>query len=96
MSECVVCEQVITNPVCPDCLEQEVKTWLYEVKPELVAEAEDKTTDIAWKAGSSTCILCKDKMTLCPYCYLKHIESLVKYDSKLKDQFQTFFNFSFP
>ena len=34
--KCLICDEAITNPVCPDCLERQVCCWADERKPSLV------------------------------------------------------------
>jgi hypothetical protein len=92
MSVCVLCEEQVTQPLCPDCLSRGVEQWLYEKRPELVAELKDRTGEIAYPGGD-VCMRCKDSMSICSFCYTKHINSwLMKVDKKLARQHNQIFS----
>ena len=97
MQGCVVCEDPVTNPICPGCLEKQIRTWLFEVKPSLVYDLKKWTSVLSDASlGSSRCIICNTKMDVCPYCFTEHIlEWLIesKQDKELLTQFLTYFNF---
>ena len=95
MNECIVCREVITNPVCIECIEREIQMWLYEVRPELIEELNRKTDEINLKFGDTSCILCKDKMSVCVYCYINHIQTWLEDHPYLINEFKTLFNFNY-
>ncbi|MBU1201001.1 MAG: hypothetical protein KJ583_07555 [Nanoarchaeota archaeon] len=94
MNECIVCREVITNPVCVECIEMEIQTWLYEVKPELVEELNRVTDEINFKFGDTSCILCKEDMSVCTYCYIHHILTWLEKHPYLIGEFKRLFNFN--
>ncbi|MBD3249840.1 hypothetical protein GF336_07370 [Candidatus Woesearchaeota archaeon] len=69
-AKCVICQEAITNPTCPECLGTEVITWLKERIPSLADE-------ITWPAfGCKTgvnCIKCGKEMGICAHCYTREI-----------------------
>ncbi|NQU98393.1 hypothetical protein HQ533_02915 [Candidatus Woesearchaeota archaeon] len=96
MSECIVCNEAITNPVCMGCVEEEIKAWLCEVKPELVEELYTKTEEIDSGFGETSCILCHNWMSVCTYCYTIHIFDWLKIRApELSKSFRTIFNFNY-
>jgi len=95
MSECILCDDVITNPVCMECLEKQTKSWLYEVRPKLVDEFKTVASEIPFATGNTICILCKHDMSVCPYCYTKHILTWLKAYPELVEEFKFFFNFHY-
>ncbi|MBU0471313.1 MAG: hypothetical protein KKF89_05880 [Nanoarchaeota archaeon] len=96
MNECVLCKEIITNPVCIECIEREIEAWLYEVKPELIEELKTKTTEISVDTGETNCILCHDSMSICTYCYTSHIfEWLKTRVPELIREFRKFFDFNY-
>jgi len=96
MSECALCNEVITNPVCIDCVENEIAAWLYEVKPELVKELRRKSEEIDLDYGETHCILCKNYMSICTFCYTNHIFEWLKIRvPEFIREFRTFFDFNY-
>ena len=93
MHECVVCDEAVTNPICPKCIETEIVTWLHEFRPELIDELREVTDEILTEEGSTQCILCKDKMAVCTFCYTQHIKNWLKNYPLAKKEFRTFFNY---
>lgn len=93
MRECIVCNQVITNPVCVDCMEKEVEVWLFESKPDLINELKDKTFEINLNSGETDCVLCGNQMCICTYCYSEHLLSWLKKYPELASKFRKIFDF---
>ena len=93
MHECVVCDEAVTNPVCPECVEEEIVTWLHEFKPELINELRDVTDEILSPGGSTLCILCKNPMAVCTFCYTQHIKDWLTAYPVARERFHLFFNY---
>lgn len=88
-SSCVVCEEVITNPICPDCLAKNMRAWLAEVRPALASEV----TGFAMP-GETTCIFCGQGMSICAHCFSHDIyEQLAEKDAKTAREFMARFDF---
>ena len=97
MQECVLCEEYITNPLCPDCIADQVSTWLREVKPELVEELRKETKKLTLSIfNENKCIKCKGFMDICTYCYTEHVFYWLKSQETQSDatnEFVKFFHF---
>ena len=97
MGACVLCEQQITNPLSPERLAEQMKVWLYESKPDLVKDFEDKSREIlTHDSGDDFCIVTGKRMCLCAYCFTEHIFSWLlskKPTQELVEQYLTYFNF---
>ncbi len=69
MEQCLVCEQPITNPVCPQCLAEEMKEWLRDYRPE-----ETGLFDVVSVPGSDVqCIRCGQPFSVCAHCYARDV-----------------------
>lgn len=95
MGECIDCNEFVTNPVCIDCVENEMEVWLLETRPNLVNGLHQKTDEINLNMGDSHCILCKETMSVCTFCYREHILQWVKNYPELVPQFKTYFNLKY-
>ena len=93
MHECVVCDEAITNPVCPECLETEVVTWLHEYNEGLIPEFYEVSDEILTYGGDTDCILCDRKMCVCTFCYTQHVKNWLRKNPSARKQFRTFFNY---
>lgn len=95
MSQCVVCEEVITNPVCSECLTTEIRQWLVDKKPSLVPLFEDKI-DIfdSYTHKSSACVICMGDMNVCPHCLCMEVYLWLQEDYRqYAEEFLDLFNF---
>ena len=97
MQECVLCKENITNPLCPNCISDQVITWLKEVKPEIVEELRQETKKLDLGLfNKNECIKCKGFMDICTYCYTEHVFEWLKkkHTSKnTENEFIKFFHF---
>jgi len=96
---CGVCGEVVTQPVCPECLEREMIDWL-AFKGENIAELLNfikETTNIfkAYDCLNTKCVICGKKMRVCAHCYCKEIFDYMngRYP-ELEDEFITHFDFN--
>ncbi len=90
---CTQCEEVITNPVCPHCLSEEMEQWLHEQGAREVVEVVSVFTSGVARRGSVSCILCNRPMHLCTYCYTEEVLCFIKHDERLLSQYLTYFNY---
>lgn len=65
---CAECGDVITNPVCSDCLATQMRIMVGEKDPELAREIESVSI-----SGRSRCMHCGKKMGLCAHCFSRDI-----------------------
>ena len=91
---CVMCEEAITNPICPACLQEGVQQWLMEQRQdELVHEVQELTRCTFANNGDTFCIKCDNLMSLCAYCYTKEVFGLIKHHPDLVESYLTYFNY---
>lgn len=92
---CGICNEAITNPICPECLEKEIKTWLKVKNPNMVNKVMGVTSIFSgFEYSSMNCVLCGKSMNICAHCYVKEIyEILSEYDKNLAQDFKFTFNF---
>jgi len=85
---CIICNKTITNPVCLDCINHEVRDWLRDKGYELdLIEKEIYYSHIK-------CILCNKKMDICPHCYSKDVGLVIKEKfPKLMEEFGEVFRY---
>ncbi len=90
---CALCDEVITNPLCPCCLHEEVRQWLLEEGHERLAAALDAITSSLVKGGQTRCLMCSGPMGVCAYCYTRDVLELVRHDKRLLERNIEYFNF---
>lgn len=78
---CIACQEAITNPICPGCVEKEINAWLYEKDQALI-----KTPFHKVNYRSTRCIICSDQTDLCSYCFAKDTLESIK-DKKVASEF---------
>jgi len=97
MGACVLCEQQITNPICPERLESQMKTWLVETRPELIELLEEESkVFMPCTDSDDVCIITKARMNVCVYCYTEHIFNWLrslKVDKTVMQEFMQYFDF---
>ena len=68
-ANCIICQEGITNPICPECLAKEIEYWRPELKTSLAMPG-------SW--GKVRCMFCGKGMNICAHCYSKDIYDLIK------------------
>lgn len=99
--ECLSCSEAITNPLCHNCLGEEVKTWLGfypDLKRKFLPLLKKYIQEVNNSAmGAVNCVSCKKKKAaLCPYCFTEGVLSLLKKsktDKNIIGDFLSIFNF---
>jgi|SRR3989344_5155786 len=90
---CVLCGEVITNPICINCLEKEIEYWLMDKKPRTISMIRYSTKNFNSYAHDVTnCVICGNNMNVCPHCYVKEISSMIK-SNRLMKEFLVQFNY---
>ena len=99
--ECEICNEPITNPICPVCLSAEIDIWSTNypnLRRELVPRLKKLLRRIQQRTNDAVqCIKCNEKrIFVCPYCFIRDV--LVELDgleaNKLvKKEFLQFFNY---
>ena len=99
---CTNCKQLITEPLCALCFENQVEAWINE-QPILLdnkLSIKDKIKhflkDILMFSTDINCVVCKkETCTLCCYCMMKETTSLLRSSlpsRKLLGNFKEIFN----
>ncbi len=92
---CVECDEPITNPVCPECLEQSVKSWLVGVRPQLIKRLEGAAKDAGYAQGFTRCVRCHKEMSVCPHCFSNSVLEFIRAEKtpELEEEFIIFFDY---
>ena len=91
---CVMCEETITTPICPACIQVGVEEWLLEQREdELANEISELTRVVFANHGDTFCIKCDSVMALCAYCYTKEVFQLIKERPRLVKQYLEYCNY---
>ncbi len=88
-NQCVECDEVITNPLCSECLAENMRLVVEEHDPFLA----EKIQGIAIE-GDTTCIRCGNRMALCAHCFsMETYEFLQEQNEGLAAEFASRFDF---
>ncbi len=88
-SQCVVCNETISNPICPGCLTKRMKLVVKHYNPELA-----KNIVAVDFPGETKCLFCGDEMGLCAHCFTRDTyDYLLENDKELAEVFLTRFDF---
>ncbi len=93
--KCVVCDEGISNPVCPECLEKQMQAFFGE-KTGMQNNFIKKLAKIslAENTRSSWCVCCGKQMAVCTHCFSSEVFDMVKEDyPDLKQDFLLHFNY---
>ena len=97
MSECVLCEQQITNPLSPERLVEQMKAWLIDESPELIDEMEERAEELLNSPTSNDfCIITKNPMGVCAYCFTEHMFRwllMKRPTQRIVEEYLTYFSF---
>ncbi len=92
---CLICDEVITNPICPVCLGNEMANWLYEQDNSLDGDFTGVVSNnLRFGHDITSCIICKKEMNICPHCFSKEVyEMLLEKNPMIAEKFRQCFNF---
>lgn len=93
---CLICQEGITNPVCPECLEKQVMYWISEIRPSLVNVLKRVGESVKeFDFRSTDCVLCGRNLNICPHCYCDEIHAWLKENGfeEIAERFLYHFNF---
>ena len=92
---CVICDEAITNPICPECLINEMQLWAYELDPKLAdIIGEMIFVFSSYEHPLSSCVVCGKRTNICPHCVAKEIyEHVAARDEELAPLFVKRFNY---
>lgn len=75
---CLVCGDVISNPICPGCLAEELEDLLGREHPEAQLVVREARSSIETSGAElTTCIICGKDMNVCPVCFMEEMRQLV-------------------
>ena len=86
MSECVLCREQVTNPLCMDCVSHGINQWLEEKNLSKI-DSQKVFTD------SKDCMRCGGSINVCLYCHTKQIYELLKDNKVSQDLLQEFVDY---
>ncbi len=72
-NRCIECDHVITNPICSDCLAEEMVVMVSEHDPKLASEIVGFALE-----GDTSCLKCGQGMALCAHCFSKDIYNYIE------------------
>ncbi|MBS1267073.1 MAG: hypothetical protein MAG795_01044 [Candidatus Woesearchaeota archaeon] len=88
-TNCLSCEDSITNPLCVDCLKKQLLVWTYEKAPKLTSLV-DNIMDQHIQETQTLCIFCGQQVKVCSFCVTTEMLSLIK--QKNPDLVENFVN----
>ena len=102
---CMECGDSITNPVCHECLQKQLESWLADkqISKKLNAKEAGKIKvrvktliKKLWTYPETgiSCVFCREDVAICPYCFSRHIQTLLATKFNLNFLFSSF-SFSF-
>lgn len=98
---CLNCGEAIYNPICPECLWNEIIEWTEKIRIDFeFIEIIDNFLHSHKnnKGTSQTCIICnQDNTYLCPYCFTDFVFEILKefHNDNIAKDFLEKFNFDF-
>jgi len=88
-NRCVECNEVITQPICTECLGKRMKIIVGEIDVSLVEGIKGFAM-----GGGTKCIFCGKGMRICAHCFSKDIyEYLLERNPKVAEEFLMRFDF---
>lgn len=94
MEECVLCQETITNPLCPDCLAHEMADWVFARAKIVQLVKEEARLTKSFNHGTTKCIKCNNQFSVCTYCFTENVlDSISAQAPELRTEYITFFNF---
>ena len=88
-SLCAECDNIITQPICAECLAQRMQVMISEYNPRLAKKINGYQLN-----GETSCIFCHQPMAICAHCFSKDIYEYINTKSKkIAKQFISHFDF---
>lgn len=99
--ECEICNEPITNPICPVCLAAEIDIWSTnypDLRRELTPRLKKNLEKLKRQAREAVqCIKCNEKrISVCSYCFIRQVlDELEEIEANkiIKKEFLQFFNY---
>jgi hypothetical protein len=101
--ECLLCQEAIYNPICSECIGQQLRVWLSsypDLKKKVWPIIKRHLRDIHnTMHNASTCVACnKQRAAVCPYCFTNTILNILRkleVNKIILSEFLKFFNFDY-
>lgn len=101
--ECLVCKDAIYNPLCQNCLAEQIKVWLTsysDLDKKLMPKLKQFLRDVHNETDEGiTCAVCKNKKAVvCPYCFTEFVLGQLKklqVNKQIMREFLIFFDFDY-
>ena len=77
-TRCVECNEVITNPICSECIAREIKEMVAEYDENLANKIDGFKIE-----GETCCISCGSLMALCAHCFSKDMYEFLNENNKV-------------
>lgn len=88
-NRCIECDEIITNPICTECLAERMRIVVEEFDSELAQQIHGFNVE-----GETHCIRCGKSMALCAHCFSRDIyEFISEKDHHLAAEFASRFDF---
>ncbi len=71
-NRCVECDDIITNPICTECLAKKMRIVVREHDPKLAEDIIE--ADVP---GDTWCITCGKTMGICAHCFSKDVYEML-------------------
>ncbi len=82
-AKCIVCQEVITNPICPECMKKQIRGWHPSLGKSLVVPKSETGV---------RCLFCGKYMGVCAHCYSEEVDDLIgRKRPKLQEEFRELF-----
>lgn len=93
--KCAVCGEAITNPICPECLQNEIEQWIDGFKPSAAKRIKGYSWGFdTYRHDTVKCVVCGNNMSICAHCFCKDVFELVEKElGELAEDFLYSFNF---
>ncbi len=86
---CIECDEVITNPICTECLAERMRIVVEEQEPQLAQQIQGLAIE-----GETICLFCGKKMAVCAHCFSRETyEFLQEQNPMLAAEFASRFDF---
>ena len=101
--ECLVCQEAIYNPLCQNCLAEQVEVWLASY-PDLSAKLKPALKTFIKEVHNEgiegiNCVSCgSKKASVCPYCFTEFVIGQLKkleVNKQVLREFLLFFDFDY-
>ena len=75
---CAECDNIITQPICAECLAQHMQVMVSEYNPRLAKKIYGYQLN-----GETSCLFCHQPMAICAHCFSKDIYEYINTKSKI-------------